>query len=636
MKRRLIAFLLSASLLCSTAGAVLSPEDARTLVEQLYIDEVPEEVLSRETVEEIFAGLDRYSSYFSPEAYAAFWESMNDVSSVGLGIVSSLSEDGSCLEISQVYEDGSAWAAGIRAGARIAAVDGRLIAEAGSLEEAAGWMRGEEGTCVTLTLLEADGSYRDITMTRAPFTIPYTDYELVDGHIGYISCQSFGNETYGHFADMLQEIGGQTDGWILDLRDNSGGVTQAATDVAGIFTDGGLQSLLRDRAGKYYAYAAQGEATTLYPVLVLVNENTASSSELLSAAVRDYAAGLIIGSRTYGKGVAQSVVDQSIEPEMFADGDGVRITSYRFFSPAGLTNDMVGILPHLLVDDAYAADIAYLLCYSGQSGDDVLRVRLGSWIWEISVAQACSEAFRPAFTALLEALWPETTLTLETADGTLHNLDAAGTAELYGLTEYTPRRFSDAADSEYEFALNVLGSYGILQGDGSGSVDPKGTLTRAQLCALLSQLLNVVWTGPSPFGDVAETAWYAPSVNAMAELGFVEGDGSGSFRPDDPLTNEELITVLARVAAWLCVDFYEAAQAGPEEGTLEDETFAAYSPWARESVWLLGSSQSNYFGGTISYLWTTPDQIVPNAYTLRESAGQSLYCLLSMTGLLVR
>ena len=133
MKKRILALCMAMLFLYSSAGAALTVEDARELVERLYIDEVPAKVLSRPTVEELFDGLDRYSSYFTPEEYEAFRNTMNDVSTVGLGVVSGLSEDGSCLEVSKVLPGGAAEAGGMVAGDRILAVDGRPISQRSDL-----------------------------------------------------------------------------------------------------------------------------------------------------------------------------------------------------------------------------------------------------------------------------------------------------------------------------------------------------------------------------------------------------------------------------------------------------------------------------------------------------------------------
>lgn len=637
MKKRLLSLLLALMMLCTTAGA-LTLEQARELVEKLYIYDLPEEALNQDTVEDIFAGLDQYSSYFTAEEYQAFLDTMNDVSQTGLGIVSQMADDASSLVIVKVLAGGAAEAAGIEAGDQILAVDGKKISEAANIEETGTWMRGEEGTQVAVTLRRAGGKTETITLTRAAFVIPYTEYELLDGHIGYISCQSFGNETYAHFVEALDEIGGDVSQWMLDLRGNTGGATQAATDVAGIFTGPGVQAVLEQRGPKYFAFVAEEERTTMYPVIVLVDEHSASASELLAAAIRDGRAGLIIGSRTFGKGVAQTLVDQTVEPGYFPDGDAVRITSSRFYSPDGVANDRIGVIPHLLVDDAYAADIAYLLCQDAPGGEngDYLRLHVGSWRWYLSLDQALNAedgAYRSAFVELLEALWPDADLFMGAGGGQWETVTAAELAQWYHLEEYTPRVFADAGESGFSYELNVLGTYDILRGDENGNVNPREELTRAELCAMLAQALNtngLVWA--SRFNDVAGDAWYAPAVNAMAAMGFVTGDGAGNFRPEEVLTGEQMVVIMARLATWMNINFNAQALEGPGEGMLSHTYLIPYSDWAKESAWLMGLARQNIFGNYISYMYADIDDIEPQAPATREQAAATLYRIMELMG----
>lgn len=112
---------------------------------------------------------------------------------------------------------------------------------------------------------------------------------------------------------------------------------------------------LRDSGGRYQGYGAEEAARTDSPVILLTDSETASASELFAAGVRDTGAGLIIGERTFGKGVGQNVFDQTSYPLLFAEGDAIKITAFRFFSPGGSTTDTIGVIPHLLVAPGHAA-----------------------------------------------------------------------------------------------------------------------------------------------------------------------------------------------------------------------------------------------------------------------------------------
>ncbi|MEG2421812.1 MAG: S41 family peptidase, partial [Oscillospiraceae bacterium] len=152
------------------------------------------------------------------------------------------------------------------------------------------------------------------------------------------------------------------------------------------------------------------------PVIVLVDENSASSSELFAAAVRDRQAGILIGSRTYGKGVAQIVRDKSSDPTLFADGSALKITTYRDFSEKLLTHDGVGVMPHLLVSPENAAQVAYLLSAASPKGETtgLLRLHIGTWRFYLDLKTAADDYYHKAFVELLEALPPSAALFLGT------------------------------------------------------------------------------------------------------------------------------------------------------------------------------------------------------------------------------
>lgn len=632
MKKQLFSFALSLSFLLSSASA-LTIEQARSLVETLYIDPVSEEVLSRPTVSELFDGLDRYSGYFTPEEYQRFLSSMNDVSQVGLGIVSSRTEDGSQLVIQEVLPNGAAENAGVLPGDRITAIDDHQVLQAADMDELVGWMQGEEGTTVTLSLLRADGQETVLTLIRAPFSIPYTTHQKMDDHIGYIDCDSFGEETYAHFEEAVDDLDGETSLWLVDLRGNTGGLTQAAADVAGLFSEPGPQVLLQGRDGKVFAFSPQQDRTLMDPVILMVDPSTASSSELMAASIRDSEGGLILGTRTYGKGVAQTVVDQRSEPTYFLEGDAVRITSARFYSPQGVCNDKIGVFPHLMVSEANTLPIAQLLSAQdpGLSNEGYLRVHAASWQWYVSLEQALDPAFRSAFVELLEALWPDAVLYMGHGSGNWESLTPPQLAQRLGLEEYRPRTFADAADSPHQYALNVLGTYGILQGDEQGLVQPKTLLTRADLCTMLARLLRVEAHESSPtFADVSPTAWYASSVRAMAELGLVTGDEKGLFHPEAPLTYEQMIVILSRFSTRLNLQMKVSAQQAPQADSLP--ALSGYHPWAAQEAWLLGLSQLNLFGSPISYLYAPVQEIPPQAPASRENAAASLFRILTLLG----
>ena len=634
---RLTALGLSFALLAVPSAQALTTEQAAELLQAFYIDEVPPSALEQPTIKEMVAALgDPYTEYFTPEEYVAFVESMSDTSLVGIGVVYTRGDNiitPAGLVLEQVLPDSPAALGGLMAGDAIIAVDGKsVIGE--DLDVVTSWIRGEEDTQVSVTY-RRDDTETIVVLTRATVTMPATTTELLDGHIGYISCTTFGEETVGHFKDGIEAYKDQADLWIVDLRSNLGGATEAATTAASLFTGTGwYMSILRDGAGSYSAYYATEEAMTLHPVIVLVDPYSASSSEIFAAAIQSTASGIVLGSRTFGKGVAQIVMDKDYLPEYFPDGDAIKITTFRFYSPVGNTTDQIGVLPDLLIDPEYTAAVASLFRSNPPTDtQNALRIDL-TWRWYIDLDMATSEEYIDAFQVLLNSLPMRTKLYREGED--LSQWTATSVEALcqeYEL-EYLPPLFEDHEDSEYPDALSILKTYGLVHGMEDGCFYPQANLTRAELCQLLAEALNCTLpNGESPYSDVSPDAWYAPAVLAMTNMGLVSGYDTGVFCPGAPVSHQELLTIMGRLAKFLNMSFYDEAAAMSEEA-LAAEEYAAYADWARPAVWLLNESQTNLFGVAQSMLWDDPSNISPTADSTRDETIYVLYTLLSYTGIL--
>lgn len=628
---RLTAALLSLLLFAAPMAHALTVEQAADLLELIYVDQLPQSVLEQPTIEEMLEALgDPYTEYFTPEEYAAFTSTMSDTSLVGIGVVSHQTEDGLCIDT--VLEGSPAEKGKMLAGDIIIAVDGHSIVDEDS-DTAIGRIRGKDGTQVKITYLR-DGKQATVTLTRAKVVVPATTTELIDGHIGYISCTTFGGETAQHFREGLRKYGESADVWIVDLRSNSGGSTQAAVDAAGCFTGPGNQAYLRDGADEYSSYYHEGGSLSLYPAIVLMDEFSASSSELFASAIRDHGAGIVIGTRSYGKGVAQTVLDQEYMPDLFPDGDAIKITSHRFFSPEGNSTDQVGVIPDLLVAPRYIEDIAYLLAGSSPVEDTAGTLRIDlDWRWFIDLEEAANE-YREAFQALLNAVPANKNLWIGSGgtDG-WQRTSAAEIASRYELTYQAPA-FPDQEDSSYDTALSVLKTYGMLRGREDGLFHPQDTLTRAELCQLLAVALNcTVPRNESPYSDVDNDAWYAPAVIAMTNMGLVNGMGNGEFCPEETIDHQQFITIMGRLGQWINLYLYNAARDIPD-GALDIAGLTDYADWAKLPAWLLSYSQTGYFGNTVSLLWDSADNIAPTAATTRDEAACALYRLLSYNGIL--
>lgn len=610
--RRLGAALLALTTLSSAAHA-LTVEQAIGLLEESYLRELPREAYEAGSLEELFGALgDPYTYYMSAGDYRAFLGGVEDTAQVtGIGV--SVQYTGQGLLVAGILKGGSAGEAGILPGDLIVAVDGVSCVPAGESHRAL--ITGEAGTRVTVTVLR-DGAAMDFTLERRLVTVPNTEAEVVDGHIGCITCSSFGLTTGDLFLEGIQACGGQADCWLVDVRDNSGGYTTAAVEAIGAFAGPGFHLFLRDGAGQLYYYLHGGEAAAGGMPVVLVNGATASAAEAFAAGIRDYGLGVTVGSRTYGKGVAQIVYDGDNCPEYF-DGDAMKLTAYRFYSAGGVTNDVVGVIPLLLVPDERAESVALALCGSPAAAkEDLLNVELGGF-W---MAVDLSAADAGTLAALFEALPPSAVLWQY---GSLEALSAEEMARELGLSYHT-RWFSDVGESGYADAINALATYEIVHGNGRGEFYPRETLKRGEACAMLGKALGLSVSARQRFDDVPADAWYAGWVNAAAELGLVQGAGDGRFYPEEPLKQEEYLSILARLARYLNFNFdFAAADVTQEE--LDAAAARGFRGWACPGVALLDMGRA---------LFAPLEELEPGAAILREEAAAGLYAVLTAAGVL--
>lgn len=575
---RLTAALVALCVLVTPAWA-LTVEQARELLSANYVDVIDPEILAEPTIDGILTALgDPYTDYLDPQEYAAFLSTMEDEVLGGIGATSVKGEGG--LLISEIIEDSPAQKAGLEPGDLMVAVDGVSIAEM-DLEQAAARIRGEEGTKVQITYLrQGKGPRRSVTLTRAIIVVPATTGRVLEGGVGYIDCNTWGEDTLGHFRELMDEMEPQVGCWLVDLRDNLGGLTDAAAQTAGLFCGPGTMISLRFRGEgeegyAYQSFGARLGPITQKPVVLLLNENTASASESFAAALRDCGVAVSVGERTYGKGVAQGLWDKDVEPGLFAGGDCLKITMARFYSPIGNTNDTLGVLPEVPAGPEEAETVALNLAHRLAEQGENWRVWYG---------------------------------------GALEELEGAAA-------------FSDCNHSPYARAISSLAAHGLVSGKGDGLFHPEDTLTRSELAQLLGNALcSRIPLTPRDFDDVAEDAWYQDAVSAIVAQGFMEGVAPGRFAPEGILTHQELFTVMGRLARWLNDDMDYAARHAGEE-TTELRVLRDYAPWARPSVWLLSCAMENEDREEINLLWDTPENIDPTAPASRQKAAQVLYAL---------
>lgn len=612
--RGLCAAVLILAMLVSSASA-LTVEQALELLEWSYLRDIPAEACEAETLDELFSLLgDPYTYYMTAEEYQAFLDAVeNTVSVVGIGVSIQYTEKG--ILVVDVLKGGSAEEAGLQPGDLIVKVDGVSCVPAEESHRAL--IAGEEGTRVFVVVVR-NGVRYGYTLERRTVVIPNTGVTLEKGHVGYIDCSSFGLETGELILEGVETYADGVDTWVMDLRGNSGGYTTAAVDALGIFGGPGYYLYLMDKTEQLYYYLCLEEAATDLPLVVLVDGGSASASEAFAAGIRDMGRGILVGTRTFGKGSAQVIYDAETHPELFGE-DGIKLTAYRFYSYAGVTNDVIGVIPTLLVSDEMAQAVALAICGDPEAArEEMLVLQIGAQRFGVNLAETDPAVLEALFGAL-----PPGTYVFLYEDGIEYDVTLEEGAAALGFT-CGQRWFSDVADSAFVHQINTLATYDILHGDGEGSFRPGDTLTRAEACAMLAKTLGLSASGRQFFADVPDDHPYASYINAMAAMGFVQGRGDGNFCPDQTLTQEEYFTILARVACYQDINFAFAADAiGGEQ--LEAARTLGFSVWARSSAALLEMAGA---------LRSSVHTLEPTAPILREEAAAGLYEVLTASGIL--
>lgn len=286
---------------------------------------------------------DKYTVFLTPKEYAELNQGLDGGSFSGTGIVIQLDDISKFITVSNVVPNGPADRAGIQQDDSIVAIDG-ISTRGMTLQQASSHLRGKEGSVVLLSI-ERDGRAlrSPIAITRA-LVHQLSVYEKMLPHkIGYVALTVFGRETAAELSsalDRLQQEGARA--IVMDLRDNGGGYLDAAVSVSSKFIPSGPIVSVESRASNITTLEADDTAIDPLPLAVLVNGHTASASEITSGAIQDSGTGTIIGTRTFGKGVVQSIW-------RLPDNSAIKITTARYLTPHNRDINHVGITPDITV-----------------------------------------------------------------------------------------------------------------------------------------------------------------------------------------------------------------------------------------------------------------------------------------------
>ena len=311
----------------------------------LYEDEVDEETLH----EGIYAGYlaalnDPYTMYFTEEQTKELFESVSG-EFYGVGAVLTQDQNTGAVTITQVYEDSPAEKAGLLEGDILTQVDGHVIAEE-SLDEIVTWIKGEQGSEVTLHVLRGEEEV-EMTAVRDIVKAVTVDYGMKEDEIGYIYIQEFDDVTVEQFKEALDTLESQgMKGLVIDIRSNPGGNLDTVVEMLQMILPEGDIVSIRDREGEQEKYTCDGKNEFDKPLAVLVNQYSASASEIFSGAIQDYGIGTIVGMKTYGKGVVQDILN-------LGDGTSMKLTTAEYFLPSGRSINKKGVAPDVEVEFEY-------------------------------------------------------------------------------------------------------------------------------------------------------------------------------------------------------------------------------------------------------------------------------------------
>ena len=384
MKKKTIFAGLLAGLGCAIAGSVItiggiayalgfSAENVqnlvrfvgiRKLIEARYVGDVDDTALMNGAIDGMVQSLgDPHSVYMGPEMYEQLMN-QTEGSFGGIGVYMGFKDDK--VTIISVMDGTPGQSAGLQAGDEILAIDGTPVTNY-QPEEVALHIRGEVGTSVTLTIHRDGEEDKDYTIERATIQMKTVGGKMLDesAGLGYIRISNFAENTGDEFKKQLEVLEGQgLHGLIIDLRENPGGLVKTCAEVANLVVPKGPIVSVVDKNGKTQEYTSDLEQSK-YPIVVLIDGNSASAAEILAGALQDTGAATLVGTTSYGKGSVQVVVP------MYHD-DAVKLTIAKYYTPSGRSIDGTGIDPDVTVELPQGATSDVQL----EKAEEVLRGKL--------------------------------------------------------------------------------------------------------------------------------------------------------------------------------------------------------------------------------------------------------------------
>ncbi len=322
--------------------------DVLSLIQNSYVDEIDTKQLVYGAIRGMLATLDPHSSFLTPDMFEEMQADTHGEFG-GLGLEITIRDQR--LQVVSPIEGTPAFAAGIKAGDQIIAIDGRPTQDM-EIMEAVGLLRGPSGSAVEITIARpGEKEPLDFSIERAIIQVESVKSHAVNDHYGYARISQFQDRTVDELKTQLEQLrkdapGGSLPGLILDLRNNPGGLLEQAVAVSDLFLNKGLIVYTEGReAESQFEFSAHAAGTEPdYPLIVLINGGSASASEIVAGALQDHSRAIILGEQSFGKGSVQTIIPLS-------DKSGLRLTTARYFTPSGRSIQALGITPDIVVSD---------------------------------------------------------------------------------------------------------------------------------------------------------------------------------------------------------------------------------------------------------------------------------------------
>lgn len=310
------------------------------LVNEYYVDKIDQDKLVEGALKGMVSNAgDKYTYYMTKKEYDDLMTQTTG-SYAGLGMY--LDEKDGRIAVVAPIEDSPAEKAGIKSGDLILKVNDQEFLAA-DVDKAVAMMKGKEGIKVKLTIYREGTGNIDFNLTTAKITFKTVKSEMLDSNIGYIRITTFDENTASAFNSALKSLQSQNmKGLVIDLRDNPGGLLETSTQIADKLVGEGNIVYTIDNKGEKEEWKSDASKLNV-PLVLLVNGGSASASEIVSGAVRDYKAGTLIGTKTFGKGLVQTIIGLN-------DGSGIKVTIARYYTPSGECIQGKGITPDIVLD----------------------------------------------------------------------------------------------------------------------------------------------------------------------------------------------------------------------------------------------------------------------------------------------